>query len=149
MWVDYEPQPKNSFKIMINDADFYSLVKEEADFDPTKTEGLHVVLNINDQKDNNGEEVNAIDGSMPWIIDDVSDKFETALGMENLTSLFISSLDCKSWVANEFLDLMCSNDLPEQGLQKLTFDCFSRSCEPFEEEVSTRLAAMCPNLTHL
>ena len=38
VWVDYEPLPKNSFKIRINDADFYSLVKEEADFDPTKTE---------------------------------------------------------------------------------------------------------------
>ena len=35
VWVDYEPLPKNTFKIRINDADFYSLVKEEADFDPT------------------------------------------------------------------------------------------------------------------
>ena len=50
---------------------------------------------------------------MPWIIDDVSDKIETALGMENITSLHIADLNCKSWVANEFLDLMCSYDLPE------------------------------------
>ena len=35
VWVDYEPQPKNSFKIKINDADYYNLVKEEANFDPT------------------------------------------------------------------------------------------------------------------
>ena len=89
MWVDYEPPPKNSYKIRINDADFYSLVKEEADFDPTKTEPISVYLIINDWKDNNGEEVWAIDGSIPWIIDDVSDKVETALGMENLTSLHI------------------------------------------------------------
>ena len=40
VWVDYEPQPKNSFKIRINDADYYSLVKEEAEFDPTKIEKL-------------------------------------------------------------------------------------------------------------
>ena len=33
--VDYEPNPKNNFKIKINDEDFYSLVKEEVDFDPT------------------------------------------------------------------------------------------------------------------
>ena len=50
---------------------------------------------------------------MPWIIDDVSDKVETALGMSHLTSLYIEGLYCKSWVANEFLDLMCSYDLPE------------------------------------
>ena len=54
VWVDYEPLPKNSFVIRVNDAEFYSLVKEEADFDPTKTEKLLVGLNINDQKDCNG-----------------------------------------------------------------------------------------------
>ena len=48
VWVDYEPQPKNRFIIRVNDADFYSLVKEEADFDPTKTELLFVGLNINE-----------------------------------------------------------------------------------------------------
>ena len=48
VWVDYESQPKNTFKIRINDADYYSLVKEEADFDPTKTEALTAGLNIND-----------------------------------------------------------------------------------------------------
>ena len=33
---------------MINDADYYNLVKEEADFDPTKTEEMYVNLKIND-----------------------------------------------------------------------------------------------------
>ena len=86
---------------------------------------------------------------MPWIIDDVSDKVESALGMGHLTSLHIENLECKSWVANEFFDLMCSYDLPEQGLDKLKLNSFYQQCEPFEEEVLTRLASMCPNITHL
>ena len=48
VWVDYETQPKNIFKFRVNDADVYSLAKEEADFDPTKTERLIVSLNLND-----------------------------------------------------------------------------------------------------
>lgn len=47
VWVDYLPQPKNTFIIRVNDADIYSLVKEEVDFDPLKTEKLKVYLNIN------------------------------------------------------------------------------------------------------
>ena len=86
---------------------------------------------------------------MPWIAEDVSEKVESALGMGNLISLHIEQLGCKSWVANEFLDLMCSYDLPEQGLNKLTLSWFYKQCAPFEEEVMTRLAAMCPNITHL
>ena len=35
VWVDYQPQPKNIFLIKVNDADFYSLPKEEVDFDPS------------------------------------------------------------------------------------------------------------------
>ena len=86
---------------------------------------------------------------MPWILDDVSDKVESALGMSCLTSLHIRILNCKPWVANEFLDLLCSYDLPEQGLEKLTLHNFERQCGPFEDEVVTRMAAMCPNLTYL
>ena len=48
VWVDYEPQPKNIFKFKVNDADVYSLTKEEVDYDPTKTEMLNVKLNVND-----------------------------------------------------------------------------------------------------
>ena len=57
---------------------------------------------------------------MPWIIDDVEDKIQTALGLGHLTSLHVGGLKCKSWVANEFLDVLCSYDMPEQGLNKLT-----------------------------
>ena len=35
VWVDYLPQPKNTFVIKVNDADIYSFVKEEVDYDPT------------------------------------------------------------------------------------------------------------------
>ena len=58
---------------------------------------------------------------MPWIIGDVEDKIQTALGMGHLTSLDIYGLDCKSWVANEFLDVLTCYDLPESGLDKLNF----------------------------
>ena len=44
---------------------------------------------MNDQKKNNGKEKWAIEGSMPWIIDDVDDKVEIALGMGHLSSLHI------------------------------------------------------------
>ena len=86
---------------------------------------------------------------MPWITDDVEDKIQTALGMDHLTSLNVSDLKCKSWVANEFLDLLCSFDMPEQGLNKLTLNYFDSVCEPFEEEVVSRLANICPNISHL
>ena len=38
--VDYEPQPKNNFVFRVNDADVYCLVKEELDYDPSKTESF-------------------------------------------------------------------------------------------------------------
>ena len=50
---------------------------------------------------------------MPWIIEDVADKVESALGMGHLTSLRIEGLKAKSWVANEFLDVLTCYDLPE------------------------------------
>ena len=86
---------------------------------------------------------------MPWIINDVDDKVEIALGPGQLSSLIISRLKCESWVANEFLDLMCGYDLPEQGLEKLILRNLSSFCEPFEDEVITRVANICPHLTHL
>ena len=54
VWVDYEPLPKNNFLIRVNDEDFFTLVKEEVDYDPSKTETLKVDLSINDQNKNNG-----------------------------------------------------------------------------------------------
>ena len=86
---------------------------------------------------------------MPWIIDDVEDKVQNALGMGHLSSLYILGLDCKSVVANEFLDVLCSFDLPEEGLCKLILYDFKRQCEPFEDEVLSRLANICPYLSHL
>ena len=48
VWVNYEPKPKNTFTIRVNDDDIYCLVKEEVDYDPSKTATLCVNLNIND-----------------------------------------------------------------------------------------------------
>ena len=42
VWVDFVLLPKSTFIFRVNDADIYSLVKEEADYDPTKTETLKV-----------------------------------------------------------------------------------------------------------
>ena len=66
VWINYEPHPKNNFSIRVNDYDIYSLVKEEVDYDPTKTETLTVYLDVNNKE--------TISGSMPWIIDDIEDK---------------------------------------------------------------------------
>ena len=94
-------------------------MKEEVDYDPTKTETLNVKLKINDKKEF------ALSGNIPWIIEDVEDKIQTALGMQHLTKLNISNLNCKSWVANEFLDMLCSYDIPEQGLEKIAITNFN------------------------
>ena len=69
--------------------------------------------------------------------------------MDQLNSLEIHSLECKSWVANEFFDLLTCFDLPDRGLDKFMINFMNSKCEPFEEEVIVRLAGMCPNLTHL
>ena len=122
-------------------------MKEEVNYDPTKTESINVELHINDKKNSNGRPLYAIHGTMPWIIGDVEDKIQTVMGMENLASIFIYDFKCKSWVANEFLDMLCSYDIPEQGLEKLTFKCFIEDCKPFEDEVVTRLASICPHLS--
>ena len=86
---------------------------------------------------------------MPWIIGDVEDKIQTALGMGHLTSLDIDRLDSKSWVANEFLDVLTCYDFPENGIDKLNFINFKPKCEPFEEEVVSRLANICSQLSNL
>ena len=58
---------------------------------------------------------------MPWIIDDLEDKMQAALGVDPLTSLNISYLDCKSIVANEFLDALCCYDMLDHGIDMLSF----------------------------
>lgn len=86
---------------------------------------------------------------MPWYIEELEDKVQTALGMNNLTCLDIDNLNCKSWVANEFLDNLTCYDLPEHGLEKLILNYFYHVCEPFQDEVVARIANMCPRITHL
>ena len=114
--VDYEPPPKNLFNFEVNGKDIYNLKKEEVDFDPSKAEPLEVILKVNDKQ--------AIFGSMPWFIEDIDEKIQTSLGINQLTSLDIQFLNCKSWVANEFLDELTCYDLPEQGLDKLILHHF-------------------------
>ena len=79
--VDYLPPPKNTFQFRVNDADIYSLPKEEVDYDPSKTESMEVYLKFND-KLSNGEDVWALCGNMPWIVNEVDEKIQNALGME-------------------------------------------------------------------
>ena len=138
VWVEYLPLPNNTFVIKVNDADVYILPKEEVDFDTSKTEQLSVWLDVNDKT--------AFKGNFPWIIDDINDKIESAIGMDPLTTLEVGGLYCNSTVANELLDLLCGYDLPEQGLEKLIFHDFDPVCEPFEDEGITRLANLCPHL---
>ena len=67
MLVEYLPQPKNTFIFRVNDVDIYSLVKEEADYDPSKTETLWVnKLKVNEKL--------IISEPTPWIINEVEDK---------------------------------------------------------------------------
>ena len=58
---------------------------------------------------------------MPWIIEEIEDKIQNALGMEHLDSLEIYHLNSKSWIANEFLDVLTCYDLPDHGIDKLIF----------------------------
>ena len=65
--VIYEPSPKNIFIIRVNGVDYYSLVKEEVDYDPSKTEELKVRnFEMNDKE--------IVTISMPWIIDEIEDR---------------------------------------------------------------------------
>ena len=68
---------------------------------------------------------------MPYIIDEVEERIQTALGINQLSCLEIEGLNAKSWVANEFLDVLTCYDLPEQGLDKFILNNFKKQCEPF------------------
>ena len=70
-------------------------------------------------------DIDVVSTSMPWIINDVEERIQDALGMGHLHSIDIVNLDSKSFVANELLDALTCYDLPEQGLQKLSFYEFS------------------------
>ena len=69
--------------------------------------------------------------------------------MNQLTSLEIDCFHAEPWIANEFLDLLMCYDLPQHGLEKLFLSVIGEMSLPFEEDVLTRLANMCPSITHL
>ena len=73
---------------------------------------------MNDKKDR------IIAGYVPWITDEVEEKISSALGTDQLTSLFIQTLSCKAVVANEFLDFLTFY-VAEQGLEKLDLRKFA------------------------
>ena len=120
------------------------MTKEEANYDPSKTETLSVYLDVND-----GPNKRVVRGSIPWIIGDFEDKMQAALGVDPLTSLEIKLLKCKSSVANEFLDALCCYDMNEHGIDKLIISSLVKDCEPISEEVVSRLAEICPRPSHL
>ena len=65
--ADYLPPPKNAFSIKVNDSDYYNLVKEEPDFDPSQIEWFKCrSLKLN--------EAEALSGSTPWIVEEVEEK---------------------------------------------------------------------------
>ena len=60
------------------------------------------------------------------------------------------SLNCSSAVANKLLDLLVCSDVSEtDGLNKLHLFAFRQACEPFEDEVLTRLSHSCFRISHL
>ena len=71
VWVDYLPYPKNKFQIKVNDADFYSLVKEEVEFDATRINFLTVELKINEKT-----AISAKKEKIEWNIDEVAENIE-------------------------------------------------------------------------
>ena len=47
--ADYLPPPKNQFEIKVNGQDYYTLVKEDSEFDPFKVELFKCeILKLND-----------------------------------------------------------------------------------------------------
>ena len=75
---------------------------------------------MNDKKESNGPlglEWTIL-GYVPWIADEVEEKISTALGPDQLASIYIDALICKAVVANEFLDVLTCY-IAEHGLEKL------------------------------
>ena len=93
VWADYLPLPKNEFLIKVNDFDYYTLVREEIDFDPTQIELFKcekLVLN----------DLEALSGQMPWVYEEVEEKINKVYKGIPLENLEIEGLDCKPSVAN-------------------------------------------------
>ena len=82
VWVDYLPPPKNEFILKVNDFDYYTLVKEEIDFDPSQIESFKCLsLKLN--------EVEAHSGVMPWVLEEVEEKMNRVYQGKSLESLEI------------------------------------------------------------
>ena len=58
-------------------------------------------------------------------------------------------MSAKPWVANQYIDLLLSQDIAEHGLQKLKIMYIEPICEPFEDDIMTRLAQKCPYIKNL
>ena len=139
VWVDYLPLPKNQFLVKVNDFSYYTLVKEELDFDPTQIEAFKCRwLKLN-------EEV-AHRGAMAWILEEFEGKINKVYKGEPLESFEIRKLDCKSQVANEVFDVMASQDLADDSLKKLSLSSMQQKCFPIEDDVVSRLAQSCIRL---
>ena len=136
------PPPKNEFSIKVNGYDYYTLVKEDIDYDPSKVE----TLKCESIKLNN---IEAHRGSMPWILDEVEEKLNKVYQGQQLESLEIHGLDCKSSVANLFLDFMASLDLKNDSFKNLVISKMTYKCIPIEDDVLSRLAQSCSRLEHL
>ena len=76
------PLPKYEFLIKVNDKDYYTLVKEEIDFDPSQIESFKCrSLKLN--------EVEAHSGVMPWVLEEVEEKMNRVYQGKSLESLEI------------------------------------------------------------
>ena len=61
----------------------------------------------------------ALDGSTPWIIDDVEDKIHTAQGLIPIHSMSINVISAESWVTNQYIDFLTNLDIADHGLEDL------------------------------
>ena len=83
------PPPKNQFVLKVNDCDYYTLIKEEVDYDPSQFESfgcVKLVLN----------EVEALTGNIAWDIEQFESKINQVYQGKPLDSLEIVEMDCKS-----------------------------------------------------
>ena len=70
VFVDFMPYPQNKFVVMVNDLDYFKLVKKEIGQALPTMEEFNCILTINREK--------TYSGSTPWIFDYVEDKISAA-----------------------------------------------------------------------
>ena len=85
---------------------------------------------------------------MSWVIDMLDEKITNNI-TDEVHTIEIQNLDCKNWVASELFETMLSLELHPDGINKLVLRCFYSQCEPFNNEVMTRLSQAFANLKHL